>query len=66
MHKIVGSALDTGAALAAIAPAHADPALAACLELDRLRETANTLHKLADSFEAATSMMTVSGRPDFS
>jgi hypothetical protein len=53
MRKIVGLALAAGAALAAIAPAPlADPRLAACLELDRLRETANTLHKLADLFEA--------------
>jgi hypothetical protein len=59
--KIVGLALGAGAALAAIAglaqhdeqsPALADSRLSACLELDRLRETANTLHKLADLFEA--------------
>jgi hypothetical protein len=53
MRKSVGLALAAGAALAAIAPAPlADTRLAACLELDRLPETANTLHKLADLFEA--------------
>jgi hypothetical protein len=52
MRKMVGFALAAGAALATIAPAPlADPRLAACLELDRLRETANTIHKLADLFE---------------
>jgi hypothetical protein len=51
MGKIVGLALAVGAALAAIAPALAAPRLAACVELDRLRETANTIHKLADLFE---------------
>jgi hypothetical protein len=48
MRKMVGLALAVGAALAAIAPALAAPRLAACVELDRLRETANTIHKLAD------------------
>jgi hypothetical protein len=52
MRKIVGMALAAGAALAAIAPAFADPRLAACVELDRLRDAAKTLNKLADSFEA--------------
>jgi hypothetical protein len=53
MRKIVGLALAAAAALAAIAPALADPQLSAeCPEMDRLRTTANTLHALADSFEA--------------
>jgi hypothetical protein len=52
MRKIVGLALAAGIALAAITPVHADPRLAACVELDRLREAANTLHKLADLFDA--------------
>jgi hypothetical protein len=52
MRKIVGLVLAAGVALAAIAPAHADPRLAACVELDRLQETANTVHKLTDLFEA--------------
>jgi Family of unknown function (DUF6152) len=62
MRKIVGLALAAGAALAAIAelaqhdeksPAVADPQLSAeCLEMDRLEATENTLHKLADLFEA--------------
>jgi hypothetical protein len=51
MRKMVGLALAAGAALAAIAPALAAPQLAACVELERLRETANTIHKLADFFE---------------
>jgi hypothetical protein len=53
MRKIVDLALAAGAALAAIAPALADPPLSAeCLEMDRLRATANTIHELADLFEA--------------
>jgi len=41
------------AALAAIAPAFADPQLsAACLEMDRLRATANTSKLLVDLFQA--------------
>jgi hypothetical protein len=53
MRKIVGFALPAGAALAAITPALADPQLSAeCLEMDRLRATANTIHELADLFEA--------------
>jgi Family of unknown function (DUF6152) len=53
MRKIADLALAAGAALAAIAPALADPQLSAeCLEIDRLRATANTIHELADLFEA--------------
>jgi Family of unknown function (DUF6152) len=52
MRKIVSLAL-AGAALAAIGPALADRQLPAeCLELDRLRATANSLHALADVFRA--------------
>jgi hypothetical protein len=53
MRKIVDLALAAGAALAAIVPALADPDLPAeCLKMDSLRETANTIHELADHFEA--------------
>jgi hypothetical protein len=53
MRKIVALALAAGAALAAIAAALADPQLSAeCLEMDRLRATANSVHALADLFEA--------------
>jgi hypothetical protein len=52
MRKILGLTLAAGAALAAIAPALANPRLAACVELDRVREAANTLHNLAALFEA--------------
>jgi Family of unknown function (DUF6152) len=53
MRKIVRLALAAGAALAAIAPALADRQLPAeRVELDRLRATANTLHALADAFQA--------------
>jgi hypothetical protein len=48
----IGIVLAAGAALATIAPALADPLLSAeCLEMDRLRATANTIHELADFFE---------------
>jgi hypothetical protein len=53
MRKIVGLAFAAGAALAAIVPALADPDLPAeCLKMDSLRATANTIHELADLFEA--------------
>jgi hypothetical protein len=54
MRKIVGLALAAGAALTAIAPAlaDADPRSAACVEMDRLRETANSYKLLVDTFEA--------------
>jgi len=53
MRKIVDLALAAGVTLAVIAPALADPQLPTeCLELDRLRATANTLHALADAFQA--------------
>ena len=53
MRKIVGLAFAAGAALAAIAPALADPQLSAeCLKMDRLRGTANSYKLLADNFEA--------------
>jgi hypothetical protein len=55
MRKIVGLALAAGAALTATAPAlaDADPRSAACVEMDRLRETAHTYKLIADHFEAS-------------
>jgi hypothetical protein len=53
MRKIVGLALAAGAALAAIAPALADPQLSAeCLKMDSLRAMANSYKLIADAFEA--------------
>ena len=52
MHKIVDLALAVGAALAAIAPALADPQVSAeCLQMDNLRAMANSYKRLADTFE---------------
>jgi hypothetical protein len=52
MRKIVGLAL-AGAALAAIAPALADPQLSVeCAKMDSLRTTANSVQALADVFAA--------------
>ena len=54
MRKIVGLALAAGAALAAIAPALADPQLSAeCLKMDSLRATANSYKLLADTIGAS-------------
>jgi hypothetical protein len=54
MRKIIDLALAAAAAaLPAIAPALADPQLSAeCLEMDRLRATANTYKLLVELFEA--------------
>ena len=53
MRKIVDFVLAAGAALAAIAPALADPQLSAeCLKMDSLRAMANSYKLLADAFEA--------------
>ena len=54
MRKIVDLALTAGAALAAIAPALADPQLSAeCLKMDSLRAQANAYKRIADTFEAS-------------
>jgi hypothetical protein len=52
MRKIVDLALAAGAALAAIAPALADPQSAECPDMERQRAAANTLRGLVDLFEA--------------
>jgi hypothetical protein len=52
MRKIADLALAAGAALAANAPALADPQLSAeCLKMDNLRAQANSYKLLADTFE---------------